>query len=165
MSAGSIVDLGNNAAFFNSIAPANGVGASPASGVIVGSIADMRDANNLTNLLVAAGPSTSGQFKVMVQTSDDIASGSFTDPTSGQAVMPTSFLSGGIFVVNSGNSLSSGGMVAAGFLSPHRNARAIVMSGDQHNAPVWAGFCKQAKRTGSGAGFTYSPASGTVGGF
>lgn len=166
MSASTLIDLGNTAILYPSICPAAGVGATPASGVIVGGIADLRDSNNFTNLVVGFGPSTSGQFRVLVQTADDTLSGSFTDPTSGLQVMPTGFLSGGVFVINSGNSQLSGGFAAAGFLSPHRYARALVMSGDQFNAPVVAGFFKQAKRTGVGPGWTNSPASpSTVGGF
>ena len=165
MSAGLIVDLANTSIMYPSISPANGVGASPASGVIVGMIADLRDSNTFTNLVAAFGPSTSGQFRVQIQTADDTNSGSFTDPTSGLAVMPTNFLSGGIMVVNSGNAQQSGGFLGAGFLSPHRYARAVVMSGDQFNAPVTVGFIKQAKRTGVGPGYSYSPALGTIGGF
>lgn len=165
MGAGTIVDLAGTAATFPSISPAAGVGATPASGVIIGMVCDLRDANNLTNIVAAFGPSTSGQFRVQVQTADAVTSGSFTDPTSGLAVMPTNLLSGGILVVNSGNAQQSGGFAFGGFLSPHRYARCNVLSGDLFNAPVTVGIVKQAKRTTSGAGYTYSPASGVVGGF
>jgi hypothetical protein len=165
MSATTIVDLGNSVTFFPSVSPDAGVASTPASGVIIGGVMDMLHVNNLTNVIVGFGPSTSGQFKVQVQTSDATTSGSFTDPTSGLAVMPTNMLSGGIYVVNSGNSARSGGFDSVGFLRPHRYARVNVMSGDLFNAPVTVGALAGRKRTGSGDGYSFSPGSGTVGGF
>ncbi len=168
-----LVDLGGttnlNYVGGTSIAPANGEGASPASGITVGAPVDLLLANSFTNLLVVGGVSTSGAFKVQVQTSDSLASGSFTDPTSGMpaTAWPTSFLSGGVSVVNSGQAVSgspfnSGINWAAGFQRPQRYARAIIMSGDKTNAPIWAGFVSQMKVTGSGAGFSYSPANSGI---
>ncbi|MCC6425107.1 MAG: hypothetical protein IT447_16660 [Phycisphaerales bacterium] len=173
MSASYLVDLGGtsnlNYVGGTSIAPANGVGSTPASGVIIGQPVDLLFANTFCNLLVVGGVSQSGSFQVAVQTSDSTASGSFTDPTSGMpsAAFPTSFLSGGISIVNSGASVSgspfnSGINWAAGFQRPGRYARAVILSGNLTNAPVWVGFVSQMKVTGSGAGFTWSPAnSGT----
>lgn len=164
MSASLVVDLGNTVSFQPSIVPANGVGSSPASGVIVGVPVDLQHNNTLCNLVVTAGVSLSGTFRVAVQTSPDTTSGNFTDPTSGLSQMPTSFLSGGILLCNSGQSTGfiSGLAQAAGFQRPHRYARAVVLGSDQNNAPVWAGFISQARATGSGGGFSYSPGSGTV---
>lgn len=162
MSANLIVDIGNTCQYSYSIAPSAGVAATPASGVIVGDPVNMLHANTFCNLFVTGGPSNSGQFRVAVQTSDSTASGSFTDPTSGLAAFPTSFLSGGILVVNSGNNQQSGVSAFAGFQRPGQYARAIILSGDQYNAPVFAGFVSQKKITGSGGGFTYSPGSGSV---
>lgn len=165
MSATTIVDIGQIDAFRPSIGPATGDGGTPASGVVIGMTADLRDHNNLTNVLAGFGTSISGQFRLQVQTSDSDTSGNFTDPTSGLPVFPTNMLSGGILVINSGNNQASGGFFAGGFLRPHRYARVNILSGDQFNAQVVAGFLCQPKRTGSGAGYTYSPGSGTVGGF
>lgn len=167
--AGTIVDLGNTtlpavSGYPNtSIAGAAGVASTPASGVIVGQPVDLLHCNNFCNMAVAGGPSVSGQFRVLIQTADATTSGSFTDPTSGLAVMPTRFLSGGVLVCNSGNAeMRSGGLVFAGFQRTGRYARAIVMSGDQFNAPVTIGFVSQLKTPGSGGGFTYAPTSGSV---
>lgn len=164
MSAGFILDLGNTGQLAPSITPSNGVGSSPASGVIVGQIVDFIEANVFTNLFVAAGESLSGPFKVRVQTSATTTSGSFTDPTSGlpSDAFPTAFQSGGIFWAASGGNVASGVFQAAGFLSPHRYGRAIVMSGDLHDGPVAVGFIKQKRTTGSGAGSTQSPSSGAI---
>lgn len=143
-----------------------GEGGTPASGVIVGAPVDFVNADVFTNLFVAAGASLSGGFRVLCQTSDSTASGTFTDPTSGLADMPTKFLSGGVMVVGSGTAsgmnVASGLFDSAGFLSPHRYGRVLVLSGDLHNAPVFAGFVKQLRTWGSGAGFDQSPTSGTV---
>lgn len=167
--AGTLVDIGNitlpsvSGAPNVSVAGVAGVGATPASGVIVGQNVDLLHANNFCNLTVMGGPSLSGQFRVLVQNSDSTASGTFTDPTSGLAVMPTRFLSGGVLVCNSGNAeMRSGGLVFAGFVRTGRYARTIIMSGDQFNAPVMTAFTSQLKTPGSGGGFSYSPTSGVV---
>ena len=167
MSANLLVDLGSTCQQGVTIAPANGVGSSPASGVIVGTPVDLANANTFCNLQVVGGVSQSGPFKVQVQTSPTLNSGDFTDPTSGLAQLPTSFLSGGVMVCNSGAGVSgspfaSGLSQSAAFQRPHRYARAIAMSGDQYNAPVTATFISQLRTTGSGAGFTFSPGSGVV---
>jgi hypothetical protein len=160
VSASLVVDLGQTCLLQPSIAPTASVDSTPASGVIVGNVVDLLDANTLTNLLVTAGVSLSGAFKVAVQTASGTSSGWFTDPTSGLAVMPTNLLSGGILLCNSGQAsgvFASGMLQAGGFLSPHRYARAMVLSGDLNNAPVFAGFVKQLKQTGSGTGTTQAP--------
>lgn len=167
MSAGLILDIGQSALYLPSIAPAAGVGSTPASGVIIGNIVDTINANTLTNVVVTGGVSLSGTFRVQVQSSPTTASGDFTDPTSGLAVMPTNLLSGGILLCNSGQSLASGGGYSGciefgAFLTPDRYVRAIVMSGDSYNAPVFVGFVKQLKQTGSGGGYSYAPQTGTV---
>jgi hypothetical protein len=169
MSAG-LVDLGNQLLILPSIMPNAGVlattvsGTCPASGESVGMICDMRDANYATNLIAAFGASISGQFKVQVQTSDDTVSGNFTDPTSGLQRMPTGFLSGGIAVFNSGNAqAASGGFAAMAFLRPHRYARARLLSGDQFSSVTLIGLAGAQKRTGSGPGYSQSPALGTSG--
>ncbi len=167
MSASYLVDL-STVTILPSIVPAAGVGGTPASGVIVGLPVDLLYANTYTQLLVTGGVSTSGSFKVMVQTADVLTSGSFTDPTSGMpaGAYPTGFLSGGILVCNSGGATSgspnNSGIVTAGaFQRPHRYARAIIMSGDQTNSPITVLVLGQTKTTGSGGGFSYSPGSGT----
>ena len=162
MSASLVVDLGSTAPPQASIVPANGVGSSPASGAIIGIPVDFQHNNVLCNLIVAAGVSQSGTFRVAVQTSPDTTSGNFTDPTSGLSQLPTKFLSGGILLCNSGSAFVSGYGDAAGFQRPHRYVRAVVLAGDQHNAPVWAGFLSQQRTTGSGGGFSLLPGSGSV---
>lgn len=181
MSASLLVDLGNTCQHQTSIAPANGVGSTPASGAIIGQIVDLLHANSYCNLFVAGGPS-SGIFQVAVQTSDSTTSGSFTDPTSGlpAGALPTAFLSGGLLTVNSGlwtsgtkglpvggvvNSaplFCSGGFQAAAFIRNGRYARAVVISGGTFDQPVTIGFISNLKTIGSGAGFSYSPSSGSV---
>jgi hypothetical protein len=148
----------------------------PASGEIVGGIVDMLHANNYTNLFVVGGPS-SGLVSIQVQVSDSTTSGSFVDPTSGLAAFPGAFQSGGILIVNSGlwasgNPLGapinnaplfcSGGIEVEAFQRTARYVRARVLSGGSFDAPLSASFIAQLKTTGSGAGFSYSPGSGTV---
>ena len=114
-------------------------------------------------------------------------SGTFPDPTSG---LPANafpiggrIASGGIFWANSGLYLSgasspaasvdaapifcSGGVQYASFQRPHRYARIWCTSGNASLAavPFHAGFISQKKVTGASgtaAGFSYSPGSGTV---
>lgn len=162
MSASYVVDLGNTTVSAPSIVNVN---AFPCSGAVVGNPVDLLLANTMTNLSVVGGLSQSGALRVRVQTSDATTSGTFTDPTSGLAQLPTSFSSGGILFINSGGAgLRSGFQTFAGFQRPHRYARAIALSGDFWQAPLSVGFIGQAKTTfpGSGGGFTYSPGSGTV---
>lgn len=178
MSANLVVDIGNTCQFQASVSPVNGVDSTPASGVIIGQIVDLLNANTFCNIFVAGGPS-SGLFQVNVQTSDGTTSGSFTDPTSGLAQMPTAFQSGGRLWVNSGlwpatdlfnlgahisgaPMFASGGVLFAAFQRPHRYARVNVVSGGTFIQPVTAGFVSQAKVTSSGGGFSYSPSSGVV---
>ena len=169
MSANLLVDLANTSLPSTSgkpnvsIGPAAGVGATPASGTVIGQIVDLLEADTYCNLAVAAGPSVSGQFRIAVQNSDSTASGSFFDPTSGLSAFPGACLSGGIFVFNSGNTqMNSGGLGFGAFIRTGRYARAIILSGDQFNAPVTAGFVSQLKTVGSGQGYTFSPGSGTI---
>lgn len=156
------------------------------SGVIVGMSVDMIDANTFTNLFIG-GVSVvpaSGPLIVGVQTSDTDISGNFTDPTSGQSPglanwpFPTAFQSGGMIVFNSGgtggtfhtfrsgHAIASGFMEAAGFLRPHRYARAIFISGtagaggNEYVGQLQVGFIAELRTTGSGGGFDYKPGSG-----
>lgn len=172
MSANLVVDLGGGALMGVSIGPIAGVGSTPASGIMVGRFLDFNNANTFCNLF-AAGAGVSGPYRVLVQTSDAQTSGSFTDPTSGLAQLPTSFLSGGVVWVGSGaggftsgnplsGSMCSGGVQAAGFQRPHRYVRALVMSGEANNHPVVVGFISQHRTTGSGGGFTFNPTSGAI---
>lgn len=158
-----MVDLGNTCLFGNSIPPTALLsGGTPASGVLVGVGVNMNNADTFCNLLVEIGPTLSGQAKIQIQCSDSDVSGNYTDPTSGLAQLPTRFLSGGIFVINSGGALSSGGSAAGGFQRTGTFARAILMSGDPNSAVVSAQFISQLRTTGSGGGFTYSPGSGSI---
>ena len=166
MSAG--IDLTNEFTVLPSIQDTAGTfSGTPASGEIVGMIADLRDSDMLTHAIISFQGGTSGQFKIQVQTAADTNSGSFTDPTSGLQRMPTNLLSGGIIVVNSGNNQPSGGMFFGGFFRPadHRYCRGRLLSGDVNNGLVNVSMGAWSKRTGSGAGYTFSPSSGVVGGF
>ena len=148
------------------------------SGQLCGDIIDLRDANTFTNVYVQGRQMLvgSGAAIIMVQTSADTTSGNFTDPTSGlpASALPTScpgFQSGGLMHIGSGGgvlsaqvsgqNVNSGFMAFGGFLSPHRYMRLLFGTGT-YVGPVAAGFMKQAKTTGSGGGFSFSPSSGSV---
>ncbi len=169
MSASYLVDANATTINGTSIGTAF-AGAVPASGVIVGQGLDFTLAGTYCNLWVAAGPSLSGIARVAVQTAPTNTSGLYTDPTSGLATFPSQFQSGGILIINSGASLSGstflsgGSMEFSAFLRPASAVwvRAMVLSGDQHNAPLMAGFVEQASITGSGTGTTYLPSSGIL---
>ena len=150
-----------------------------------GRIVDLLHADNNCNMFVTGFGS--GPLELRVQTSDATTSGTFTDPTSG---LPANafpiggrIASGGIFWANSGLYLSgasspaasvdaapifcSGGVQYASFQRPHRYARIWCTSGNASLAavPFHAGFISQKKVTGASgtaAGFSYSPGSGTV---
>ena len=117
-SANLVVDLGDTTMF-----PPSAISTgSPLSGAVVGTVCDLKDANTFTNVYVIGG-ATSGIVGIQIQTSDVTSgqlssgglsaiatSGSFTDPTSGLAQLPTWVSSGGILWVNSGLwSLPQGG--------------------------------------------------------
>jgi hypothetical protein len=178
VSANLVVDLANTTDYRVSVSLGSGGG-----GPLVGEIIDMEFANTLTNIFCAGGPG-SGAINLQVQTCDGTASGSFTDPTSGLSagaapgglpVGQTNLVSGGNFWVNSGLWTSgnfsvtapvnnapvfcSGGIQFGAFQMPHRFARLISLSGAFPNF-YNAGFIKQKRTVGSGAGFTWSPGSG-----
>lgn len=159
MSANLIVDLGHTADMRPSIVNAL---IFPASGAVIGNPVDLKDANTVCNLFVAGDLAQSGRLRVAVQTSESTASGSFTDPTSGLAQMPGEFSSGGVYWINSGAGLYSGFFDATFFQRPNRYARVNVLSGDFWTGELTAGFISQKRTTGSGAGYSYQPGSGTV---
>lgn len=122
MSANLTVDIGGTCQFHPSAWTV--VPTSPASGTVVGTVVDLKDSDTLCNVFVAGGGS-SGTLSVLLQTADAISgliqsgglppSGSFTDPTSGLAQMPTWFQSGGVLLVNSGlYALPNGGGASGG---------------------------------------------------
>lgn len=178
MSANLIVDLGGTCDMRVSVAPAQGVGNTPASGPLFGEVIDLLHADSYCNLVVF-GPPNSGPLAVRVQVSDSPLSGSFTDPTSGlpASAFPAGFLSGGVAWFNSGlvasgnRSVSapvdnapifcSGGAQAKAFIRTGRYVRAIALSGTFTAIPYVA-FLSQKKTTGSGGGQTQSPGSGVV---
>ncbi len=148
----------------------------PASGAIIGQSVNLIQGQGFTNLF-AAGVTLSGQLRLQVQVSDSDVSGTYTDPTSGLPQFPTSFSSGGILWINSGGtgqgvlgaqtsgqSVLSGFLVAAGFIRNGTFGRVnVLLEGTaQFAGPLTAGFIEQTKTTGSGAGFSFSPGSGTV---
>lgn len=188
MSASLVVDLGNTVQFATSwpqtgvaadggIAVTSGGCVSTLSGVLVGDIVDMLQADTYCNLWAAGRGFGSGPLLIHVQTADATTSGSFTDPTSGLAAMPGAFASGGILIVGSGPAtdatlgilgsgvsgqyLLSGFAVAQGFQRPGRYVRCLVGSGF-YDGILQVGFLSNLKTTGSGGGFTYAPGSGTV---
>lgn len=168
--AGLAVDLAQSCDFFPSVVVL--------SGASVGSIVDLLHANTHTQVVVM-GVQLSGPTPFLIQTSDGITSGSFTDPTSGLTGFPLygGVVSGGIFWTNSGLRASgnqaglhnqtnnaplfaSGGIAFTSFQRPHRYARLMTLSGDA--AILTGGFLGQKKTTGSGGGFTFAPGSGSV---
>lgn len=172
MSASLLVDLYDTCLMGLSL-PTNGSGTFfAASGVVIGQSVDLLNANTFCNLAMFGLASASGDLRVQVQTSDFDTSGSFTDPTSGLAQLPTIFASGGIVAIASGSNsvlgqglsgqfMLSGWALGAGFQRPARYARVNLVSGTYVGAFTGA-FISQLKTTGSGAGFSYLPTSGTV---
>lgn len=172
MSANLVVDLGNTTDFRASVMQGSG------ASFTVGEIVDLIDANSFCNVFCAGGAG-SGAVELRIQTSDSLTSGSFTDPTSGLVAgqFPPFVASGGIFFANSGIPGSgnignfapvgsaplfcSGGIQFAAFQRPGRYARLINNSGV---FPSWmtAGFISQRKQTGSGAGWSWAPQSGST---
>ena len=129
MSANYHTDIQNTAGYYASISTTTG------TGPLVGQWVDMSNTDSYCNLYFAAG-GASGPFYVAVQTAPGLwdvpfggnsfsgsifsggspASGSFTDPTSGLAQLPTNLNSGGIWIVNSGVYTTPGGGGASGQL-------------------------------------------------
>lgn len=152
-----------------------------ASGGTIGKTVDLLNADGYCNVLGLAMPvTTSGQLRLQVQVGDAATSGSLTDPTSGlpAAALPQGFSSGGIIFVSSGGGggqsggvlngavsgqyIASGVGFAAGFIRIGRYARVNVVSGDFYNGSLAVALVSQYKTTGSGAGFSLSPGSGSV---
>lgn len=122
MSASYHVDLQNTGLYVTSLVTAAPTGS---GAPVVGQWVDLNNAGTFTNIFVATG-GTSGPLQIAVQTADSISgnifsgagpvSGNFTDPTSGLAQLPTSLLSGGILLLNSGLYTIPGGQGASGQL-------------------------------------------------
>lgn len=178
MSANLVVDLNNTCLMQTSIADGPVLSGSvtvPCSGAVIGNIVDLVNANTYCNLF-AAGVSASGQLRLQVQCSDGTTSGSFTDPTSGYQTFPGAFQSGTILWINSGGGtgtgvlgtftsgqcIASGFFVAQGFIRTGRYARVLALSGDFFAGGLTVGFISNQKWTGSGAGYTFSPSSGSI---
>ena len=179
MSASLLVDLGQTTYQGVSIQDTpllSGSFVATGSGAFVGQPLDLLHMDTFCNLF-ACGVTHSGQLRLAVQTAPDTNSGSFTDPTSGLAALPTSFQSGGILWINSGGLLNgilgavvsgqnvlSGWFAAAGFQRPHRYARVVALAEatSQYAGSLTAGFISQLRTIGSGGGFTFSPTSGVV---
>ena len=150
------------------------------SGVTVGGIVDLKDADTFCNIYVG-GITTlaSGILIIGVQTSDGTTSGSFTDPLSGLAALdrPQRWASGGNLILGSGvtaapstglwgsaisgYNMQSGFMAFAAFQRNFRYARLLFNSGF-YIGTLHAGFISNLRTTGSGGGFTLAPGSGTV---
>lgn len=144
------------------------------SGVSIGTPIFMGNANGFDNLYVMGqAVLSSGPLLLQVQCSDTDTSGTYTDPTSGLAQLPTYFSSGGILIINSGstggilNGLASGQAVLSGFAQgaafqrPQTFVRVNMLSGF-FIGNVQAGLISQLRTTGSGGGTTQAPGSGTV---
>ncbi len=174
MSANLLIDLGNTCQLAPSLYSGNGVSGQVCglSGVWVGEIVDLLNSDSFCNVYInGKAVYASGNLIIGVQTSDALTSGSFTDPTSGLSVMPTSFQSGGVVWVNSGatggvlgplqsgQAVMSGFMASAAFQRPGRYARLVFNSGF-YIGSLQAGFISQLKTTGSGGGFSWLPQSG-----
>ena len=175
-----LIDYQNTTQHQTSIALATGVGNVPASGVLVGQIVDLVNADANCQMIVTGGP-TSGPVFVKVQGADyssgnQVLSGNFTDPTSGFSVFPSQFLSGGRLCVNSGlwgsgfgsvvnnaPQFCSGGQQAGSFQRVNRFVRAIAESGLSFDQPIMVNFTSQLIRTDSGNGYTNLPLSGGIG--
>lgn len=173
MSSSLLVDLGNTCQLGLSVATS---GAFAASGALIGAVQNMQNANTFCNVMVAGMPTTpSGVLRIQVQSANTNSSGSFTDPTSGLAALPTSFSSGGILILNSGGLLGgvintaasgqhfySGFAASAGFQRPGVFVRANVLSGDFYNGALTVTFVSQLRTSSSGGGYSYQPTSGVV---
>lgn len=140
------------------------------SGTLVGDYVDLANGNTNCNIWIAGvNKVASGGPIIGVQTSPDTTSGNFTDPTSGFAVgdLPSWMTSGGLFRVGASGYPSSAANLQSGFIAfghfqrPHRYARLNHLAGGTYVGPIQAGFITNLRTTGSGAGFTYSPSSGT----
>lgn len=138
MSASLHVDFGNTMLFVNSLSTPGSSGGNVISGVgtfgaVVGNWVDMSNSDTFCGVYVAVAGGVSGPLPIAVQTARGIndipltgsgsfsgnqfsggapTSGSFTDPTSGLAQLPTWFSSGGILWVNSGLYTVPGGASA-----------------------------------------------------
>lgn len=173
-----LVDLGNTTQQGVSIVPPpflSGGLVAVASGAFVGQSVFMGNADTFCNLQLQ-GVAASGRLRVAVQCSDTDTSGSFTDPTSGLAQMPTVFSSGGVLLVNSGldngtlgalvsgQCIASGFSVAGGFQRTGTFVRAVALNEGsvQFGGTLTAVFVSQLRSPGSGGGFSYSPSSGVV---
>lgn len=171
MSANLVVDLGNTCIYRHSVGAGSGFGG------LVGEIIDLGHGNTNCQVYCAGIQGGSGSLPLLVQTSDLLTSGSFTDPTSGLAQMPSILASGGVFVANSGLWVSggvtmtapvdnaplfcSGGIMFGHFQRPHRYARLVALSG-AFPAGYSAGFVTNSRTVGSGGGSTQSPGSGVI---
>jgi hypothetical protein len=189
MSANLVVDLGGTVTSLptiNSSPVLSGSIVCPGSGTTIGLSADLINADTFCNISVA-GVSASGQLRLQVQCSDTDTSGNYTDPTSGLAILPRDFASGGLIWINSGGSLgavlggdvsqfltgsaplsgqpNSGTAIASGFTRyvafqrPTRFARVNVLSeaAAQYGGALQVAFVSQTKTTGSGGGASWQP--------
>lgn len=191
-SANYVIDVGGTCQLNSTLPPnigtigSGGFVDSFRSGIMIGQPVDLLNANAACNVIALGTMVTSGPLTLQVQTTDSTSggqgagatlSGNFTDPTSGLAVFPSFFLSGGILnigqsgnttigVFNSGilsgrESPLSGFAVAAFFQRVGRYARVNVLSGF-YAGPLQVGILSQLKTTGSGGGQSQQPGSGTV---
>lgn len=178
MGASYLVDLGNTTQLGLTIG-LGGAGSGlvySASGAVIGQTFYMGNADSVCNVLIAGNEVFgSGQLRVQVQCADTDTSGSYTDPTSGLAQLPSWMSSGGIFILNSGgtgngtigafvsgHAIQSGFAEAGFFQRVGLFARANVLSGDFYAGPLTVTLVSQDRTTGSGGGFSYQPGSGTV---
>jgi hypothetical protein len=172
VSANLIVDLGGTTQVVNTITSPpflSGGAIFAGSGTVIGNSCNMLHSDTYCNMIVT-GASQSGQLRIQVQCSDSDVSGTYTDPTSGLAQLPTTFQSGGILWLNSGgagNGLftaqASGFTMGSGltgfaffaaFQRPYQFARANVLGegSAQYAGPLMVDFISQLKTTGSGGG-------------
>lgn len=144
------------------------------SGIVIGQSVDLLNADTFCNVYVAGTAiQASGALIIGIQTSDSDVSGTYTDPTSGLAQLPTVVQSGGNIWINSGSTggiygsgtsgqfVQSGFMAFAAFQRVGRFARLLFNSGF-FLGNVTAGFISNLRTTGSGGGFSLAPSSGVV---
>lgn len=176
MSANLVVDIGGTCVYQPSLTSGNGVSGQVCglSGVVVGAIVDLVNADTFCNIYVAGLPAlTSGNLIIGIQDSNATTSGTFTDPTSGLPQLPTYFQSGGNLWLNSGStggllgaqvsgqSINSGFIQFAAFQRKQRYARLLFNSGF-YVGTLQAGFVTQQRTTGSGGGYSLLPGSGAI---
>lgn len=183
MSASYLVDLGGSCQLTPSIFGIQSTSGNvyAASGATIGQSCFTPYSDAACNVVIQGNCAYgSGQLRVQIQTAPADVSGQYTDPTSGLAVLPSWFSSGGLLWLNSGgllgmtvggqasgqssgHQISSGFAEAAYFQKPNTYLRANVLSGDFYCGDLAVTFVSQFRTTGSGGGFSTQPQGSGIG--